>query len=242
VVGKLNWLHVASNAQLTYFDIHHKRGKEAIDDIDILPRLRGYAIHDGFKSYFKYGGLHGLCNAHHLRELTYLYEQENQDWAKQMKGCLTDIKKRVDEIRSSANQLDKDEIEEFETLYQLILEAGCYKNPPPESNSKGKNTRGRRKKTKARNLLDRLDQQRKETLAFMHDFDVPFDNNQAERDIRTVKIQQKISGTFRSTRGAKNFCRIRSYISTARKNHANSIEAITNALSGNPFLPTIHST
>ena len=189
IKGILHWMHVASNLKFTYIGVHQKRGKEAIDDIGIIPQFKGRAIHDAFKSYFQYDGLHGLCNAHHLRELTYIYEQEGQAWAKQMKDCLIGIKKAVEQTSQTANRLPQYELQEFETLYQLILEAGCYENPPPESNSKGKNTRGRPKKTKARNLLERLSLRKEETLAFMHDFNVPFDNNRAERDFRMVKVQ-----------------------------------------------------
>ena len=189
IKGILHWMHVASNLKFTYIGVHQKRGKEAIDGIGILPQFKGRAIHDAFKSYFQYDGLHGLCNAHHLRELTYIYEQEGQAWAKQMKDCLIGIKKAVEQTSQTANRLPQYELQEFETLYQLILEAGCYENPPPESNSKGKNTRGRPKKTKARNLLERLSLRKEETLAFMHDFNVPFDNNRAERDFRMVKVQ-----------------------------------------------------
>ncbi len=237
VLGKTHWMHVASTSKFTYLELHQKRGKEAIDDIGVLPRFKGRAIHDSFNSYFRYDGLHGLCNAHHLRELTYLHEQEAQGWAKQMKDCLKDIKERVDNAKKTTGHLSQDETMQFETLYQLILEAGCYQNPPPERISRGKNTVGRQKKTKARNLLERFDRRKKEILAFMHDFNVPFDNNQAERDIRMTKIQQKISGTFRSEKGAADFCRIRSYISTARKNSVNTIEAIFNAFNGKPFIP-----
>lgn len=229
---------MALTPKFTYLELHQKRGKEAIDDIGVLPRFKGRAIHDSFNSYFRYDGLHGLCNAHHLRELTYLHEQEAQGWAKQMKDCLKNIKKRVDNAKKTTDHLGQDETMRFETLYQLILEAGCYQNPPPERISKGKNTVGRQKKTKTRNLLERFERRKKEILAFMHDFNVPFDNNQAERDIRMTKIQQKISGTFRSEKGAMDFCRIRSYISTARKNSVNSIEAISNAFGGKPFIPT----
>ena len=239
VLDKPHWMHVASNSKATYLDVHQKRGKEAIDDIGVLPRFKGRAIHDSFGSYFQYDGLHGLCNAHHLRELTYLHEEEGQSWAKQMKDCLKDIKKMVDNARETTDHLSQDETTQFETLYQLILEAGCYQNPPPERISMGKNTVGRQKKTKTRNLLERLERRKKEVLAFMYDFNVPFDNNQAERDIRMVKVQQKISGTFRSEKGAVNFCRIRSYISTARKNSVNAIEAIRNAFGGKPFIPTL---
>lgn len=237
-MGKLHWLHVVSNPKFAYFEIHRKRGTEAIDDINILPRFKGCAVHDSFKPYFAYDGLHALCNAHHLRELKYLYEEDGQIWAKQMKDCLIDIKRRVSEAKETANHLPQHEIQEFETLYQLILEMGCYQHPPPERNSKGKNTKGRPKKTKARNLLERLDKRKKETLAFMYDFNVPFDNNQAERDIRMARVQQKISGTFRSEDGAKNFCRIRSYIATARKNSTSTIGSILDAFNGKPFIPT----
>jgi len=234
-----NWIHVASNSKFTYLEVHKKRGKEALEDIGILPQLKGRAIHDGFKSYFQYEGLHGLCNAHHLRELTYLHEEEAQEWAKQMKDCLVTIKKAVEQTSQTVNRLLPYELQEFETLYHLILEAGCYKNPPLKSKSKGKNTRGRPKKTKARNLLERLLLRKEETLAFMYDFNVPFDNNQAERDFRMVKVQQKISGTFRSDKGSEDFCRIRSYLSTAKKNSVNSIEALYNAITGKPFMATL---
>ena len=239
VKGTLHWMHVVSNPRFTYIGVHQKRGKEAIEDIGILPRFKGRAIHDSFKSYFQYDGLHGLCNAHHLRELTYLYEQDGQEWAKQMKDCLLDIKKAVEQASQISNRLPQYETREFEILYQLIIEAGCYENPPPERNSNGKNSRGQPKKTKARNLLERLLLRKEETLAFMHDFKVPFDNNQAERDFRMVKVQQKISGTFRSNKGSEDFCRIRSYISTARKNSVNSIEALTGAIVDKPFMATL---
>ncbi|GAG96736.1 unnamed protein product, partial [marine sediment metagenome] len=125
--------------------------------------------------------------------------------------------------------------------YQNVLDEGYNKNPLPKKDP-AKKKRGRQKKSKARNLLERLDKHRNETLAFMYDFDVPFDNNLAERDIRMIKVQQKISGTFRSQRGAHSFCRIRSYISTARKNAVNVIDAIEDAFKGQPFLPTSGST
>jgi len=238
VIGRLHWLHVASNPKFTYFEVHQKRGKEAIDDIGILPHFKGRAVHDSFSSYFRYDGLHSLCNAHHMRELTYIHEQVGQVWAKQMKDCLIDIKKKVEDARQIDDHLPQYEIQEFETLYNLIIESGYYENPPPERSLRSKGTRGRQKKTKARNLLERLSQRKKEVLAFMYDFNVPFDNNQAERDIRMVRVQQKISGTFRSEHGAKDFCRIRSYIATARKNSINIIETIRSGIRDKPLLPT----
>jgi len=237
VEGKLWWLHSASTEDATYYDIHRKRGSEAIDDIGILPDFIGRAIHDFWKPYFGYSCLHGLCNAHHLRELIFVHEQHQQDWADHMIDCLLDIKDAVDQARQTVDHLDEKQIRNFETRYQQILDEGYARNPLPPLPAKAKRKRGRRKKSKPRNLLERLDEHRTEALAFMYDFNVPFDNNQAERDIRMMKVQQKISGMFRTEDGAKAFCRIRSYISTARKNTVGAMDALTRLFSGNPFVP-----
>jgi transposase len=127
----------------------------------------------------------------------------------------------------------------FEEKYDHIIERAKLENPPPiASNSQGQiKKRGKKKKTKAQNLLERLHKYRREVLAFMYDFEVPFDNNQAERDLRMMKVQQKISGNFRSWNGAKIFCRIRGYISTVKKNSISVIDAIQGAFEGNPFIP-----
>jgi len=238
VDGKLWWLHSASTAQATYYDIHRKRGSEAIDHIGILPDFLGRAIHDFWKPYFGYDCLHGLCNAHHLRELIFVHEQHQQDWADRMIDCLLDIKEAVDLAKQNTDHLPAKQIQAFEARYQQILDEGYAQNPLPPLPRNAKKKRGRRKKTKARNLLERLDEHRAEALAFMYDFNVPFDNNQAERDLRMMKVQQKISGMFRTEDGAKAFCRIRSYISTARKNAVGAMDALTRLFSGNPFVPT----
>ena len=249
VEGKLWWTHSASTDEATYYEVHHRRGGEAFDCIGILPDFPGRAIHDFWKSYFRYDCLHGLCNAHHLRELIFVHEQYQQDWADQMIDCLLDIKDAVERASQSADlsgceaqagHLDPCQLRNFETRYQRILDAGYAKNPlplPPGAKKK----RGPRKKTKARNLLERLDQHRSEALAFMYDFSVPFDNNLAERDLRMIKLQQKISGSFRTEDGAKTFCRIRSYISTARKNAVGAMDALTGLFQGKPFLPGVDS-
>lgn len=234
--GKRQWLHAASTPNLTYYEIHPKRGSQAMDQIGILPNFNGRAIHDFWKPYFKYDCNHGLCNAHHLRELIFLNEQHHQHWAKDMVECLIDINKAVDKVKNTTDALFKEQIDEFEQRYQNILDEGYNKNPLPKKKS-NKKKRGRQKKSKARNLLERLDEHRKQVLAFMYDFKVPFDNNLVERDLRMAKVQQKISGTFRSPGGATAFCRIRSYISTARKNAVNAIEAIVNAFAHTPYLP-----
>ena len=238
VDGKLQWLHAASTPHLTYYHIHPTRGCDAMDYMDILPNFKGRSIHDFWKPYFRYPCTHGLCNAHHLRELIFLHEQYDQHWAKDMIDCLVDMKKSVDEAKTSTAILFKEQIQKFEARYQNILNKGYNENPLSRKESTTRRKRGKRKKTKALNLLERLYSHRKEVLAFMYDFKVPFDNNLVERDLRMVKVQQKISGTFRSSGGAKAFCRIRSYISTVRKNAVNVIDAIENAFEGCPFLPS----
>jgi len=237
VEGKLWWMHSASTAQATYYDIHRKRGSEAFNEIGILPDFLGRAIHDFWKPYFGYFCLHGLCNAHHLRELIFVQEQHHQDWADSMIDCLLDIKEAVDLAKQTTDHLSKQQIQDFGDRYQQILDEGHAQNPLPPLPPNAKKKRGRRKKSKPRNLLERLDEHRAEALAFMYDFNVPFDNNQAERDLRMMKVQQKISGMFRTEDGAKAFCRIRSYISTARKNALGAMDALTRLFSGDPFVP-----
>ena len=241
VEGKLWWTHSASTDQATYYDVHQRRGGEAFDSIGILPDFCGRAVHDFWKSYFGYDCQHGLCNAHHLRELIFVNEQHQQDWAHQMSDCLLDIKDAVEGAKVNTDHLEPEQLKNFETRYQRILDAGYAQNPLPPLPPGAKKKRGRRKKTKARNLLERLDYHRCEALAFMYDFSVPFDNNLAERDLRMMKLQQKISGSFRTEEGAKTFCRIRSYISTARKNAVGAMDALTRLFQGNPFVPEFDS-
>lgn len=236
VKGKLNWLHVASTDKATYYDIHPKRGAEAMDAIGILPTFEGCAIHDFWKSYLGYGCDHGFCNSHLLRELIFLHEEHGQLWAKEMVDHLLKIKDIVDETRLDADCLTKGQLGMFEREYRRIVKIGKVANPYSVEHGK-KRKRGRPKKSKAQNLLERLDAYLKEILAFMYDFSVPFDNNLSERDIRMIKLRMKISGTFRSEVGSKAFCRIRSYISTARKNAVNVIKAIQDAIAGRPFVP-----
>ena len=238
VEKKLWWLHAASTATATYYDIHPKRGTEALEAIGILPDFGGRAIHDFWKPYFGYECAHGLCNAHHLRELIFVHEQHQQAWADAMIDCLLDIKAAVAQFRPTTDHLTKARIRDFEARYQSILDDGYAANPLSASPAPTEKKRGRHKKTKPRNLLERLDEHRREALAFMYDFRVPFDNNLAERDIRMMKVQQKISGMFRSEAGAHAFCRIRSYISTARKNALGAMDAIARVFAGNPFVPT----
>ena len=236
VNGKREWLHVASTGILTCYAAHPKRGHEATEAMGILPDFQGVAVHDFWKPYFKYDCRHALCNAHHLRELTGILEQDKQEWAKDMIDLLLEIKKAVDKRRTVADKLDPVQIKGFEERYDQLIETGMAENPPPISRGQP-GRRGRKKQSKAKNLLDRLHEHRQKALAFMYDFNVPFDNNQAERDARMMKVQQKISGTFRSAQGANIFCRIRGYISTVRKNSLSVIDAIQAAFEGHPFIP-----
>ena len=208
--------------------------------MDILPGFEGKAIHDGWKSYQNYDCEHFLCNAHHLRELMFLWEQYQQAWAVQMLILLCSIKSQVDLARHDQTPLATDVLSTFETRYQTILAQGFAANPPPPPRPPTKDRRksgGRQKQSPARNLLDRLQHQQTSVLGFMYNFDVPFDNNQAERDIRMVKLKQKISGTFRSESGARMFCRIRGYISTLRKQCLNVFDAFVSLFSGHPQSP-----
>jgi transposase len=238
--GKRAWLHSVSTTLLTFYGVHSKRGQEAIDDMGILPKFNGRAIHDCWTSYFDYQCEHGLCNAHLIRELIFTHEQHHQAWAKNMIDCLLDIKEAVGIRKRISNRLEKKNIKEYEIRYDRIIANGLKQNPVLKTTARQKK-RGRVKQSQPKNLLDRMKNHKKEVLAFMYDFNVPFDNNLAERDIRMMKVQQKISGTFRSREGANIFCRIRSYISTVRKNGLNVLEAVRKAIDGNPFIPCLQS-
>jgi transposase len=236
VAGQREWLHVASTPLLTHYGAHAKRGTEATNAIGILPDFAGRAIHDAWAPYFDYACAHGLCNAHHLRELTFVHEQQGQGWAKEMKELLGKIKHAVTHAKErGAQALSLAQQRRFAQTYEHLLTTGLQlpENQPPPATGK----RGRRKQSKAKNLLDRLAQRKGETLAFMTDFQVPFDNNQAERDLRMVKVQQKVSGCFRSSGGAQAFCRIRGYIATIKKQGRNVLEALRSVFVGQPLSP-----
>lgn len=240
-IGSLHWLHTVSTHWLTWYFAHKRRGRVAMNAANILPGFRGRAVHDFWDSYLKYDCDHAFCNAHLLRELIFLWEEQNQKWAKNMIDHLLAIKATVDAARSAGLAvLPAADLDRFHTRYLRIVEAGYAENPVTES-SAGPNRPGRRKQSKARNLLDRFRNHPDGILAFMRDFWVPFDNNLSERDLRMMKLRQKISGTFRSFHALVDFCRIRGYISTARKNGLNAIDALHRLLLGDPFVPAANT-
>jgi len=240
-VGSLHWLHTVSTQFLTWYYAHKRRGREAMDAAGILPGYRGCAVHDFWESYLDYDCDHAFCNAHLLRELIFLWEEQNQKWAKSMIDHLLGIKDAVDTARTAGlAALPAANLDGFLKRYERIVEAGYAQNPVAAP-SPGPKRRGRRKQSKALNLLDRFRDHPDGILAFMRDFSVPFDNNLSERDLRMMKLRQKISGTFRNFDALADFCRIRGYVSTARKNGINALDALRRVFMGDPFIPVVNT-
>jgi transposase len=220
--GTRYWLHSASNPKLTCFFPHEQRGAEAMNAMGILPGFHGTLCHDHWKPYFSYGGDHALCNAHHLRELERAVEQDKQRWAAKMSDLLKEINQAVID---SGGAIPAPEAKRFRKRYRKVLAEADLECPAPKETDR-KGSRGRIPRSKARNLLERLRDYENDVLRFMEDPDVPFSNNQAENDLRMTKVQQKISGCFRSWDGAQIFCRIRSYLSTCRKQGLTATDAL----------------
>ena len=235
---KLHWMHVASTNTLSLYHLDAKRGIVGMDNMGVLPEFEGRAIHDHLPAYYQYDCDHGLCNSHHLRELTYSFEQHGQRWAERLIACLVEAKEEVTK-HSLAGKccLPKVRLLYYQRRYSRILREGKEELPILEPPPNTKPKRGRKKQHKAKNLHDRLRVHKSEVLMFMADFSVPFDNNLAERDLRMNKAKQKISGCFRSLAGGQQFARIRSYISTVRKQAQNVIHSLAGAFNGTPFMP-----
>jgi len=228
VNGSRIWLHTACNDKWTHFFPHLKRGSEAMNEIGILPKFKGVLCHDHWKPYYLYSCLHSLCNAHHLRELEWSATEDKQKWAQTMKNFLIRLNKKVDD---AGGKLSKQQSGYYQKKYGLILDDANKECPAPTIERKP-GQRGRMKKSKSRNLLERLIEFKDDVLRFMNDIDVPFTNNQGENDLRMTKVQQKISGCFRSMDGAYIFCRVRSYLITCRKHGIAATDALETLFKG----------
>lgn len=236
-VGHLAWAHVACTDRLTHYAVHAKRGSAATDGIGILPTYTGVSVHDGWKPYQANTRCrHALCHIHPLRELTFVEEQYQQAWAGDLKHLLLDMKATVAQARTQAqDRLPATARNALVARYDALMSVGLAANPPPERDPR---QRGRIKQSPVRNLLERLWLGREQVLAFLDDFTIPFDNNQAERDLRMLKVQQKVSGCFRSDSGAHAFGRIRSYLSTLTKQGVQLLAALETVFAGRPLYPS----
>ncbi len=232
--GYLGWIHCVSSETLTLFTVHTKRGRDGINAAGVLPAFGGTAVHDGWAPYRLYEkARHALCGAHHLRELLSA-EEQGESWAAAMSALLLDAKQAVEEAHAAGeDRLSDDALTVLSDCYREVIKLGYEQNPELAQDRSGR----RPKRTKAQNLLLRLDEREQEALRFAHDFRVPFDNNLCERDLRMVKLQQKISGCWRTTEGAERFLAIRSYLSTARKQGQRPVEVLLELSAGRPWLP-----
>ena len=224
VQGNLKWIHIASSNSAVHYGVHNKRGHEAMDAIDILPNYQGVLIHDHWSPYLHYNNItHSFCNAHILRELQSQIDNHDKLWAKELQTLLKKANKIVkihkeEQKTSLSNEIRDKIIKEYEKITSKAIK----EYPPPKKSNK----RGRPKQEKGKNLLDRLIKHQTETLRFIDDFRVPFTNNLAERDLRMIKVKQKISGTFASFKGAELFCRIKSFIATLKKNSLSVLDGL----------------
>ena len=226
--GELKWLHNASTDKLTYQFVHQKRGKEAMtSEKSVLPKFLGIAVHDCWASYFGLSQMqHAVCNAHILRELTGVIENSESKWGEKMKELLLKMYETSDYGKGIIK-----EISGFEKKYNKILIEAEKEEPPPEKT----NPRGKLKRTKGRNLLERLKKYKESVLLFAKEKEVPFTNNQAERDIRPTKVKQKTSGGFRAESGTESYSRIHSFISTLRKLNRQVFQELLSVIAGNSF-------
>ena len=233
IAGRLGWIHSASTETLTRYTAHEKRGVIAMDAAGVLPGFSGVAVHDGWKSYKSYtDAIHALCAGHHLRELL-AAQETGQAWASGMSCLLLDTNALVDEAKAAGlTALTEQALAELHASYRAAIALGYSEHPGLAANADRKI-----KRTDAQNLLLRLDRQQDEALRFAHDLRAPFTNNLAEQDIRMVKLQQKISGCWRTNQGAERYLRVRSYISTARKQRQRPLGVLTQLAAGQAWKP-----
>ena len=229
VNGKLQWMHVVSCAQLTLYGHHAQRGFAALEAMNVLPQFEGILMHDAWSTYFKLSAKHALCGAHLLRELRGLAEHHAQRWAGELRDAL-----RLVYHQQKEGTITPERMVTFEHQFDALLDAGLKANPPAPPVP---GRRGRTKQTPGRNLALRCQQHREAVLRFLHDEGVPFDNNQAERDIRPLCVKRKVSGGFRSAEGSEHFTRIRSYISTLQKQGLNVWHGLVSVFCGEMIMP-----
>lgn len=240
--GERYWLHSASNAFVTHFSFHTRRGTEAMDEIGILPRFLGTAIHDRLPAYYRYEACsHGLCGSHLSRDLRFIWEEHDERWAGRMRKWLLKMNASVNQAKDRGQKrFNSGTVDLWEEEYCKLVESGLRfhaKKDREEGRVESKGKRGRKKQREGKNLVDALDGEREWILRFLKDFTVPFTNNQAERDIRMTKVKMKVSGCFRSHDGARAFCRIRGYLSTAKKQGWNWLGAMKAVFLATPFQP-----
>jgi transposase len=235
VYGMLHWLHVNCTRWLTHLGWHPSWGRQAMDGIGIWPRFAGRGMHDRFASYDGYDCAHSICGAHLIRDCAAVAEQEQQEWASEMHDFLLDLHEACQHWRllglPAVPTLERND---WVARYFEILAAGYAAQPPPSAAAAG-SRKGRPRQSKARNLLDALLLRAEQVLTLLDDLRIPFPNNQAERDLRIAKVQQKVSGTFRSASGATAFCSIRSYLSTMHKQGHSMLAALTAVFHGHPL-------
>ena len=234
VAANLQWIHVACTDRFTLYHLASGRGKDSIDAGGVLPGFTGVAVHDGLAAYRKYPVDHALCAAHHLRELAGIGEATGQDWPTGLAELLVQIHVAVQDAKTrSKTKLPARQLNAYRRRYRALIAEGQSLNPPPPRTGK----RGRPALGPAGSLLRRLEDYADDVLRFATDFRVPFDNNQAERDVRMIKLQQKISGGWRSETGARSFLDVRSYLSTAHKHSESPMTVLHDLFTGNPWTP-----
>jgi transposase/uncharacterized coiled-coil protein SlyX len=232
VEGRLHWVHVACSSLYTLLMVHRRRGRVAIDDMGVMAKMTGVACHDGWKPYRSYDVVHALCNSHHLRELEAIAVVWDQGWADEMIGLLVEVKEAVEKAKTEGRDaLDPSVLHSIRVRYGRLIQKGRAANPAPQSGKR----HGYAKK--AHNLLERLDHHRADVLRSASDFEASWDNNAAERDVRMVKVQQKISGSWRTFAGASHYCAITSYVSTMRKHGHPVLAGLRQLFEGGAWLP-----